>query len=68
MKIYNVSATRWSHGWELAIEGVGVTQSRTLADAERVVRDYLKLDGRRSTDIEILIGAPGALGVQQRTD
>jgi DNA-directed RNA polymerase specialized sigma subunit len=55
MKVYNVIATRWSHGWELAIEGAGVTQSRTLADAERMVRDYLALDGHRSTDMEIVI-------------
>jgi DNA-directed RNA polymerase specialized sigma subunit len=43
-----VIALRWAHGWELHIhEGdteVGVTQSRTLAGADRMVRDYLALD------------------------
>jgi hypothetical protein len=46
---YTVHAKRWTHGWELHIEDadgneVGVTQSRTLGDAERMVRDYLALD------------------------
>lgn len=41
---YKVTATRWEHGWELDIDGVGVTQSYSLADAERMVRDYLRLD------------------------
>lgn len=38
---YTARAKRWEHGWELHIDGVGVTQSRTLADAERMVRDYI---------------------------
>lgn len=42
MTIYTVTAKRWAHGWELHIDGVGVTQSRTLADAERMVRDYIE--------------------------
>lgn len=41
MKAYQVTAKRWAHGWELHIEGVGVTQSRTLAGAEQMVRDYI---------------------------
>ncbi|MGH4018876.1 MAG: hypothetical protein ACRDT0_06460 [Pseudonocardiaceae bacterium] len=48
MSTYRVAARRWAHGWELHIvDGeaeVGVTQSRTLAGAERMVRDYLALD------------------------
>lgn len=40
MKI-NVTAKRWAKGWELHIEGHGVTQSKTLADAPRQVVDYL---------------------------
>lgn len=39
---YSVTAKRWKHGWELHIDGVGVTQSRTLANAEPMVRDYLE--------------------------
>lgn len=41
---YRVQAKRWEHGWELHIDGVGVTQSRTLHDAEAMVRDYLEVD------------------------
>lgn len=44
MKNYQVTAKRWAHGWELHIAGVGVTQSRGLNDAERMVRDYVELD------------------------
>jgi len=39
VKTYQVRAKRWEHGWELHIEGVGVTQSRTLWDAEEMARD-----------------------------
>lgn len=38
---YTVTAKRWRDGWELHIVGEGVTQTRTLAGAERAVRDYL---------------------------
>jgi hypothetical protein len=41
---YTVSAKRWEHGWELNIDGIGVTQSRLLSDAEAMVRDYLAAD------------------------
>lgn len=41
---YTVTAKRWEHGWELHIDGVGVTQSRLLGDAEQMVRDYLACD------------------------
>lgn len=45
MSTYHVAAKRWGAYWELHIDGVGVTQSRTLLAAERIVRDYLALDG-----------------------
>ena len=45
MSTYHVAAKRWGAYWELYIDGVGVTQSRTLLAAERIVRDYLALDG-----------------------
>lgn len=41
MKTYNVHAKRWEHGWELHIAGVGVTQSRTLWDAEMMASDLI---------------------------
>ncbi|GAA3052010.1 MULTISPECIES: hypothetical protein [Actinomycetes] len=39
---YEVDARRWSGGWELHIVDVGVTQCRTLDQAEDQVRDYLE--------------------------
>lgn len=54
MSVYSVTARRWGNYWELHIEHggsiVGVTQSRTLATAERTVRDYLHLDGHPDAD------------------
>ena len=44
MKIYRVCAKRWARGWELHIDDVGVTQSRSLRDAEGMARDYIALD------------------------
>lgn len=41
MKTYHARAKRWEHGWELHIESVGVTQSRTLWDAEEMARDLI---------------------------
>jgi hypothetical protein len=40
--IYNVTARRWKRGWELHIDGVGVTQARGLGEAESMVRDYIE--------------------------
>src|SRR6266567_607049 len=39
--IYDVRAKRWEHGWELHIDGLGVTQSRSLRDAEMMARDLI---------------------------
>jgi CRP-like cAMP-binding protein len=47
---YTVHAKRWARGWELHIEGVGVTQSRALNDAEAMVRDYISLDTGTTPD------------------
>jgi len=38
---YTANARRWAKGWELHIDGVGVTQTRTLANAEQDARDYI---------------------------
>lgn len=38
---YEATVRCWEHGWELHIDGLGVTQSRTLHDAEFMVRDYV---------------------------
>jgi predicted transcriptional regulator len=54
MRLFTVRARRWARGWELHIEGVGVTQSRTLRDAKAMVRDYIALDlGKDIADEEI---------------
>ncbi|GLI02950.1 helix-turn-helix domain-containing protein [Phytohabitans aurantiacus] len=53
---YEVRARHWAHGWELHIDGVGVTQSRSLADAEEMVRDYITLDlGVKPHSFELII-------------
>lgn len=43
MTTYNVTAKRWAHGWELHIADVGVSQSTTLASAEKMAREYISL-------------------------
>lgn len=54
MTVYNVRAKRWEHGWELHIDGVGVTQSRSLWDADMMARDLIA----RREDID-----PASFGV-----
>jgi len=51
--MYQVRAVRWPHGWELHIDGVGVTQVRSLSRAEQQVRDYIEtlLDVDASTAV-----------------
>jgi hypothetical protein len=43
MTAYNVHAKRWEHGWELHIDGVGVTQSHSLSSAETMARSYIAM-------------------------
>lgn len=43
MTTYSVTAKRWEHGWELHIDGVGVTQCTGLTGAERAARDYVAI-------------------------
>jgi hypothetical protein len=66
VKSYTVTAKRWKHGWELHIDDVGVTQSRTLAAAEQMVRDYaetlLDID---ASDAEVVI-VPELGGLEDR--
>ena len=66
-KTYDVLAKRWRRGWELHITGVGVTQSRSLADAETMARDYIALDldvPEDSFDVRITAEVGG--GVDER--
>lgn len=70
MTTYNVTAKHWKRGWELHIEGVGVTQSKTLAEAETMVRDYIEsLTGADAGDAVIVITPEvgGGLDEQVRT-
>jgi len=41
MNTVTVTATKWKLGWELELDSGGVTQVRSLANAERQTRDYL---------------------------
>jgi hypothetical protein len=43
MRTYIVAAQRWAQGWELHVEGVGVTQADTLSEAEATAREYIAL-------------------------
>lgn len=43
---YSVIAKKWDGGWELHIEGVGVTQAERLRGADEMVRDYLDVMDR----------------------
>ena len=69
MKTYTVRAKRWSRGWELHIDGVGVTQSHTLHEAETMARDYIMLDTGApdgSFRVEIVPEIGGGLDEQTR--
>ncbi len=61
MSTYTVHANRWAQGWELHIDGVGVTQSRSLADAERMARDYVETftDHDTSSDQVVILPVVG---------
>ena len=43
MSDYRVTVKRWDRGWELHIDGVGVTQARNLGEADAMVRDYVAI-------------------------
>jgi hypothetical protein len=58
MSIYTVETRKWRHLWELTIfdpdgKEIGVTASTSLLRADKMVRDYLRLDG--IYDAEIII-------------
>ena len=42
MSGYTARAVRWEHGWELHVDGVGVTQVRVLEHAVQQVRDLVE--------------------------
>ena len=68
MKTYQVRAKRWTHGWELQIDGVGVTQSRSLREADTMARDYIARDlGLSETSFEVNITPEVGGGLDERT-
>ena len=57
---YAVTAKKWTGGWELHIEGVGVTQCRTLDSAARQARDYIEtLCGEVDADVSVTVDLDG---------
>lgn len=60
MSAYTVTARRWTDGWELHIDNEGVTQVRTLDEADQQVRDYpATLHDRHSAEADITITPDG---------
>jgi predicted transcriptional regulator len=69
MTTYAVLAKRWKRGWELHIDGLGVTQSKTLNDAEAIARDFIMLDTGAdlgSFSVEIIPEVGGVLDEETR--
>jgi DNA-directed RNA polymerase specialized sigma24 family protein len=69
MSTYTVRARRWKHGWELHIDDVGVTQSRNLAGAEQMVRDYIEtLTDHDTADDAVIIQPEVGGGLDEAAD
>jgi hypothetical protein len=52
-------AIRWDKGWELHVEGVGVTQSHGLTDAVPMIVDYVRVmtgEAPEKVDLHIEVG------------
>lgn len=59
-----VIAKAWEHGWELHVEGVGVTQVRTLAGAAQQAADLIETMTDKVMDpdeLEFQIALPDGL-------
>lgn len=68
MKTYEVRAKRWEHGWELHISGVGVTQSRSLWDADMMARDLIsRRTGSETASFGLEITPEIGGGLDERT-
>jgi hypothetical protein len=64
-RVFKVNAKRWKRGWELHIDGVGVTQVRRLNAAEAAAKDYIALDlgfAPEEIDVEIVPDVGDELG------
>ncbi|OXM51898.1 hypothetical protein [Amycolatopsis alba] len=68
---YVVVAKRWKRGWELHVDGVGVTQASTLSKAEAVAREYitfaLDLDDENSFEVDVVPQLDAKLAEQVRS-
>lgn len=65
---YNVRAKRWEHGWELHVDGVGVTQSRSLWDAEMMARDLIsRREGIAAGEFDVTITPEIGGGLDETT-
>jgi len=52
--VYTARAVHWSGGWELHVDGVGVTQVRILAKATQQVRDLIQTYTGRPTTGDVI--------------
>ncbi|NHN56551.1 antitoxin HicB [Calidifontibacter sp. DB0510] len=52
--IYKVRAKPWRNGWELHIDDIGVTQSRTLEAASQQILDYVGCFTGKRVPVELL--------------
>ena len=65
MNTYVTRARRWERGWELHVDGLGVTQVGKLAKAEGQVRDFVAtLTGRdtRNDVVDLQVDLDGLHG------
>jgi len=68
VKTYDVRAKRWEHGWELHIGDVGVTQSRSLWDAEMMARDLIsRRQGVPGDSFEVTVTPEIGGGLDEQT-
>lgn len=58
----DVTATRWSGGWELAIDDDPITQVRHLEDAPQQVRDYLDTEDPTTDHSDVIVEVHVDLG------
>ena len=65
MKTYTVRARKWrsgtDSGWELHVDGIGVTQVDDLGEAKQQARDFIETVTDRSVesvDVEVLVEDP----------
>jgi hypothetical protein len=65
LKTYHVRAKLWDHGWELHVDGVGVTQSHGLTDAGEMARSYIAMMTDTAIDAFDVVIVPEVSGLDQ---